>query len=203
MAQNRKHLKPDRPIASIVFSDKGKVRLAVEHLPRTQDELELSIGRKFAGALARFHNQRLTEMFAGSGRGDLICRNESGARIKIQVVEVVDPVMTRLSERRASYRDKLLNEFADIFSLFSGCRINLCDEGNEPFLPSLRTHKDETYCQELASNLKLLGDDINSLSVGKRRIRKWQIGSKQVLIFTDCKRFSSNKSHKLTWVQIC
>ena len=54
-------LKPDRPIASIIFSDKGKVRKSVENLPRVQKELEISIGKKFAGALKHFHKQKLTD----------------------------------------------------------------------------------------------------------------------------------------------
>lgn len=202
MAQKKKSIKPDRPIATIVFPQKGRPRFDVEHLPRTQDDLELSIGKKFAGSLAKEKKHRLANIVQGSGRGDLVCRNELGAQIKIQVVEVVDPVMTILSERRSSYRNRLLNKYADLFSLFGGCRINLINEGNEPFLPSIRTRDGKIYCEELASKLETLGRDINSLVVGKRRIRKWQIGLMKVVVIVDCLRFASEDSsefYQLNW----
>ena len=85
MKRKRKPRKPDRPVASIVFTNKGKVSLAAEHLPTTQDQLELAVGNKFIGALAHFCRRKLSDLKSGSGRGDLLCHDEQGSVTKIQV----------------------------------------------------------------------------------------------------------------------
>ena len=132
MSEKRRPLKPDRPLSSIIFSDSGKVRLATERLPRTQDELELAIGRKFLGALAHFQNRRLTDLTKGAGRGDLLCLDEGRSEIKIQVVEAVDPIASTLMQRRRAYSEALLVNAADVLERFAGCRLFFIDSGNVP-----------------------------------------------------------------------
>ncbi|MFV2041208.1 MAG: hypothetical protein ACC644_04370, partial [Candidatus Hydrothermarchaeales archaeon] len=73
MRKKWKHLKPDRPLNSIIFSDSGKVRRANESLSLPQDELELVIGKKFVEAMGHFKVRNLTGVKSGSGNVDLFC----------------------------------------------------------------------------------------------------------------------------------
>ena len=93
-------LKPDRPLASIVFSDEGKVSRNIEHPPRTQKELELAIGSKFLYSLAHFQATHLSDLKSVEGRADLVAHREDGAAVLIQVAEVVDQAMRRINEPR-------------------------------------------------------------------------------------------------------
>lgn len=172
MARKRQSLKPDRPLQSFLFSDTGKVRRAVEHLPRTQDDLELVIGQKFAGAMSYFRKQRLTEMISGSGRGDVICRNDAGMQVKIQVVEAVNNSKAAWKDRNDSYREHLLRKYPEVFALFNGCRLILFDKAGIGFSTNLRTRHGQIHLDELAKNLKIIGREIGSLPTGMIRRRK-------------------------------
>ena len=195
VARNRQPLKPDRPLQSFLFSDTGKVCRAVEHLPRTQDDLELVIGQKFSGAISHFRKQRLTEMISGSGRGDLICRNDSGMQVKIQVVEVIDDIQAAWKDRNNSYREHLVWKYPEVFALFNGCRLILFDKYDTAFSPNLRTRHGQIYLDELAKNLKIVGMEIGSLPSGMIRHRKMEIGSPKIPVIFDCERFQPAASN--------
>lgn len=191
MADKPKPLKPDRPLACWVFSDKGKVRRSVEHPPRTQDELEVCIGRKFAGAMEHFHKVLLTDIDTDSDEpGDISFRDEDGTIGRIQVVEVVDPVLTVLKERRIEYQETIVSEYAEILESFRGCRLEFIDTGNEPYVPSVGRREGRECVRALATKLDALGSDIGSLAVGKLRARTWHIGRKKVRVSVVCERFA-------------
>ena len=186
MTKKREPLKPDRPIASLAFSDKGKVRLRVEHPPRTQNELEFRIGEKFLGSLSHFNGLVLTNLYSGEGRGDLICSDTKGQLIKIQVVEVVDPIQSILSQRRSMYTDAIAS--SDCLRLFTGCYLSIVDSGSEPFLPSIRKSNGKACLAELLQFLEEMGREIDTLSVGKLRHRKCKLHSNEIELGLLCER---------------
>lgn len=182
--------KPDRPIASIVFSKKGKVRLNVEHLPRTIKDLELSIGDKFAEAMAHFHQQTLINLMPSEGQDDFTCQREDGTTVRVQVVEAVDQLMWRLEEQRKSYSERLLPEVAQ---LISGCRLTIVDMGHKPTLPPIGSKEGLCCLKELVAHIHELG--VDDLPVGKRRVRKCSVGSLRISIVLDCERFAPSESN--------
>jgi hypothetical protein len=186
----RQSRKPDRPLASIIFSDKGKVHLVAETLPRNQKELELAVGKKFLGALKHFYGRRVTKLRPSSGRADLVCQDRDGSTLKIQVVEVVDPILVRLTSVRSSYLARISRDFDDVLALFKGCELTFIDRGNEPFLPPPSKARGKKCLRDLKSHLRELGVTLDSLHVGKLRSRKYILGRKKVEIRIWCRRFS-------------
>lgn len=186
MAKKRQPLKPDRPIASLVFSAKGKVRLRIEHPPRNQNELELRIGEKFLGALSHFNGLVLTDLASGEGRGDLTCRDPGGQLLKVQVVEVVDPIQSVLTERRRMYTDAIV--LSDCLRAYAGCRLSIVDHGSGPFLPPIRKSDGESCLAELLQFLTEMGREIGTLSVGKLRNRKCKLHSNDIELGLICER---------------
>jgi hypothetical protein len=186
MAKKRQPLKPDRPIASLAFSDKGKVRLRIEHPPRTQNELELRIGEKFLGSLSHFNGLVLTDLASGEGRGDFTCRDLGGQLLKVQVIEVVDPIQRVLTERRRMYTDAIV--LSDWLPSYTGCRLSIVDSGSQPFLPPICTSDGESCLAEFLQRLKEMGREIHTLSVGKLRHRKCKLHSTDIELLLSCKR---------------
>ena len=195
MPRKRQPLKPDRPIASLQFSDTGKVRLRIEHPPRTQDELELRIGEKFLGALSHFKGRTLIDLASGTGRGDLTCRHENSRLVKIQVVEVVDPVQRILTARRRTYTESIIRSGAECLSLFSGCRISVIDSGNALFLPVGTSKNGQACVRQLLEGLDALANEIETLALGKLRHRKWRVGKDNIELGIICERFASVDSN--------
>jgi hypothetical protein len=194
MPERKQSLKPDRPLASIAFPKHGAPNLAIEDLPRTQKELELAVGKKFAGAMAHFRNEHLSGMLSGDCRGDLICSHPVLGKVKIQVVEVIDPVSTILNERRGSFRSDLTSSHADALALFFGCQLTLCDNGCAPFLPRAGTRAGKQCCSEIAAVLRTLGSEIQTLSLGKSRVVELIVGNDQVHLHVLCDRFAPPES---------
>jgi hypothetical protein len=205
MAKKKQPLKPESRLSSLIFSDKGEVSSSVEALPRDSNEkIELFVGKKFVNSMAHFFGKPLFELCSGETpedkRGDLVCSDNEGSLIKIQVVEVVDPVNRHLTEMRNSYKNKLLRDCESVFALFEGCNLSLIDTGNAPFLPNLK--KNLTAYHELAKNLEMFGHKIQALSVGNRSFEKWNIGSDHISITAYCERIEEYKcglSYQFQW----
>jgi hypothetical protein len=190
MKKKRESLKPDRPLASLAFSKTGKVRLEIEHLPRTKKELELSIRRKFVSSLSHFHNRWLSDIRSGGGRGDLICKDMDSSIIKIQVVEMIDPILSILTQRRTSYRQRIMSEYSEILDLFQGCYISISDTGNAPFLPPIQKKEGIVCLRQIVAKLADLGENIASLPIEKIRVCEWKIGKEEVELLFLCERFA-------------
>ena len=187
-------LKPDRPISSIVFPKTGRPYLRVEHLPRTQQELELKVGKKFLGALAHFRGERYTDLSSGRGRGDLVCKRADGAAIRIQVVEIVDQDRRLVQAMRTSYADAVLSQHPEVLAPFRGCAVTLVDSGDPPYLPKVSTRKGQKCMEEIVDALTTIGSQINSLPVRKIRTRKVQIGSDGRDVHVICERFAPHEA---------
>jgi hypothetical protein len=181
----RRPQKPDRPLASIRFSPTGKVKLSVEQLPRTQDELELAIGRKFAGALAHFHARHLADLAKAGEPGDLMCR-ENSRIVTIQLVEVVDPIAQRLHEIREEYCTALREQSDDVLALFNGCSVSLLDKGHTPFLPRPHGRLGRRHLSALAGKLRELGQEVKGRGPGFRFVYGWGIGPSRVPVHVIC-----------------
>jgi hypothetical protein len=128
-------------------------------------------------------------MIPGSGRGDLICSDAAGMQVKIQVVEVVDAIKVAWKDRNNSYCEHLMKKYPEIFALFNGCRLILFDKSGTGFSTNLRTRHGQIYLNELAKNLKIIGNEISSLPSGMIWRRKMEIGPMKVPVIFDCERF--------------
>lgn len=189
--KDKKPLKPDRPVGVLVFPKKGGVYRKMEHFPRDQDELELTMGKKFLGSLSHFRGVQLSNLHPGSGRGDLLCTDKEGKTIKIQVVEIVNEQHRLLTEMRSSYSQAVETNFAEVLSSFSGCKVTLVDDGwQEPYLPSIRTSEGKRCLQELGDGLQEIGSESSSLDCKKIRLRHLEIGPHCRRIGVVCERFA-------------
>jgi hypothetical protein len=198
----RQPLKPDRPITSLVFPKKGRVYRAVEHPPRTQNELELTFGIKFGRALTHFKGRKLLKIESGAGRGDLICYDEHGSKIKIQMVEVIDHKLRLLNEIRTTYAKHLHSKYSTVMELFSGCTVTLVDSGDPPYLPSIKTADGRKCAEEIATWLKDLGQEVDTLECKKIRVRRTNIGPDKREVSVSIKRFipgEKNVPYSFQW----
>ncbi len=192
MSSKRKKqpLKPPVTFGSIVFSKDGRVRPNFEDLPRVQEDIELTIGKKFAGALKHFYGQTLEDLKKVEDSADLMCVGENEAEVRIQVAEVVWQKRRTIDNRRQTYLRKIEADISEVLELFSGYRLSIADAGDEPFLPPLKSKEGQAHLLDLVSKLKELGEGLATLADGKRRIRKWKIGSLQIMLVADCERIA-------------
>ena len=89
MSDRRKPKKPVRNPAHIVLSKGRPARRVVEELPREQEALEFTVGRKFLGAFQRFEGVQFHDLQRGSEPADLMCKSSSGHTVGLQIVEVI------------------------------------------------------------------------------------------------------------------
>ena len=82
--------KPSSPLEYFVFPKHGRPTRVTEALPRTKQELEGAIAEKFVRALRERFGRVLVDPLPGDDWPDF-WTEESGAKIGIEVVEVVNP----------------------------------------------------------------------------------------------------------------
>jgi hypothetical protein len=146
--------KPDRPSTSIVFPRQGAPYAKVERYPRTQEELELSIGAKFLTSLKHFFGREDGPPRRGEEPSDLECESASGGLIGIQIVEAIDHNLRHVTEMRSTYTEAVLSDASEILSAFSGCRVSLCDVGDPPYLPPVQSRRGQECLQQIISGLE-------------------------------------------------
>jgi hypothetical protein len=175
MSKPLKPRKPKRNPSHIVFPEKGAPYFVVEQLPRDQEGLELTVGRKFFGALRQFEGIELDGLARGLEPADLTCRSSDGTAIQLQIVEVIDQRLRELLHMRSSYRDALVQTLGDGLRLFSGCRVLLVDSGDPPYLPNVTSTDGRECLRLLAEHIRGVGADIHTLALRKIRCRETQI----------------------------
>jgi hypothetical protein len=202
-AMSKMPLKPDRPLASIVFPNKGNVYNNREQPPRTQEELEFAIGKKFLNSLAHFRGEHFEDLNYGPDEpADLVCKRINGDNILIQVAEVVDLSLITLKTLRKSYLDTINEKHKNVMNAFSGCSVELLDLPDLPYLPELKTKEGKRCSNELVTGLKSIGSEIESLQVRKMRGRKLSIGVSEREIHILIERFATsdqNQPYILKW----
>jgi len=195
-------LKPEHPLASIVFSDTGRVSQNIEQLPRTQKDRELAIATKFVRSLKRFRGIDLYDIEPDEGQADFLARFESGDGVLIQVARVIDQSMRRINEQRVSYLERLGVEYSDLIRMFLGCRLSIVDSGSEPLLPRVDRKEGIAALSELAAKLSKFARDIETLAIGKIRSRNHKIGPGSVVVTFMCERVAAPEADvpaQLSW----
>ncbi len=144
----------------------------MEQLPRDQEGLELTLGRKFLGALRHFKGIQLDGLTRAAEPADLACRSPKGSAIELQIVEVIDQNLRELRHMRSSYRDALEHMLGDDLRLFSGCRVSLVDSGDPPYLPHVNSDGGRECLRLLATHIRNVGAKIHTLEPKKIRSRK-------------------------------
>lgn len=170
MAHNKKSKKPIRNPIHIVFPKSGPVRKVEEKLPREQNSLELSISRKFLGALIHFIGIEYTDICSGSEPADVECKNLKGETIGIQIVEVVDKKQIELNEMRSSYKNALIKILGNDMLSFRGCRVTFYYLGEPNILSNVNSSKGKKIISILADFVKTLSPKVANLDVGKMSI---------------------------------
>jgi hypothetical protein len=172
MNNRRKPKKPVRNPAHLVFSKSGPVRRVIEELPGEQEDLELTIGMKFLGALQRFEGVQFYDLCRGSEPADLICKSPDGHSVGLQIVEVINQQLRQLRDMRSSYRNALLETLGEDLLLFNGCRVSLVDSGEPPYLPRVTSTSGQACLQALVQHVRQVAKEIHTLEVGKIRSRR-------------------------------
>jgi len=142
----------------------------VEEFPREKEDLELTVGRKFIGALQHFEGIQLQDLCRGSEPADLVCRSTVGESVGLQVVEVVDQQVQHLQLMRLSYRAALVEALGEDLLRFNGCRVSIVDSGEPPYLPKVNTREGQMCLRLLAEHVRRVAIDVHTLQVGKMRL---------------------------------
>lgn len=171
MSDRRKPKKPVRNPAHIVLSKGRPARRVVEELPREQEALEFTIGRKFLGALQRFEGVQFHDLCRGAEPADLVCKSTDGHTVGLQIVEVINQQLRQLKHMRSSYREALVQALGEELLLFNGCRVSLVDSGEPPYLPPLTSLDGQACLRVLTEHVWKVAKDIHTLEVGKIRSR--------------------------------
>lgn len=198
----KKPLKPDRPLVGIMFPKHGRPSRIIEHMPRTQDDLETAVGVKFIDSLAQFYGRKYSDLRSGAGRGDLLCHDEKGLLIKIQVVEVINQNIRQLREMRKSYREYIIANHGAIFEAFRGCTVKVVGVGNPPYLPNIKTQGGRDCASQIAKWLSDLSKDIKSLECKKILRRETTLVPYQRGVSVKIERFrpfDNTAPFKFTW----
>jgi len=185
-----------------MFPKQGRVRYNIEALPRTQKELELVIGRKFVRAMAHFHQVNLDEVEPVEGEGDLVTRRDDGTTITIQMAEAVDQITRRIRDQRETYVAVLLSEYPEVVDLFSGCRVTIVDNGSEPLMPRVGSKQGLRDMRDLVAKLRGIGESLQTLQVGKIRVRKLLLDPSKIELRVMCERIveiGDGLPSQITW----
>jgi hypothetical protein len=169
--------RPQKPLRNpfhIAFPKTGAPYPVVEQLPREQEGLELSLGRKFLGALGHFNGIKLDELTRGAEPADLACRSPDGIAIGVQIVEVIDQERRELRHMRSTYRDAVVEMLVDDLRLFSGCQVSLVDSADSPYLPGVNSRNGRECLRLLAEDIRNVAAEIQTLepdNILSRKIR--------------------------------
>ena len=185
----RSPLKPDRPTGAIIFPKSGPVRFETEHLPREQKALEMAVAKKFVGALSHFGYGTMVDLRPGDEPADLLCTTSEGQPIAIQIAELIDIIGVKLNANRDLYLRSMLDCSSAIMSLFSGCSIEIMDDGSSNFFASLNRPAGKAMLEQLNGFLCDTSKDINTLGINKRRARKRDVGLSQNTVHIVCQRY--------------
>ncbi len=166
MASHNKPKKPVRNPVVYVLPKKGPGYPKEEQMPRVQEELELTVGKKFVGALKHFKGIELHDLHHGPEPADLICQTAEGDQIAIQVVEVVDLQLRQVDDMRASYRNALVKTLDKNLLLYNGCRVTLCDSGEPPYLPKVSTPQGQVCLMRIAHSILEMAKGVDTLDIG-------------------------------------
>lgn len=169
MSDRRKPQKPIRNPTHLVFPKAGPVRREVEELPRKQEDLEFTVGRKFLGALQHFKGVQFHDLCRGSEPADLMCQSPDGYPVGLQIIEVINQDLRQLQHMRSSYREALVQTLGEELLLFNGCRVSLVDSGDPPYLPQVTSTDGQACLRVLAEHVQKIAKDIHTLEVGKMR----------------------------------
>lgn len=163
------------------------MRTAIEEPPREQSELELVIGRKFAGALRQFHGVELGPIEKGANPPDLVSSMPCGEGVHLELTDAVDVFRAVHDQRRREYRNWIIQNCSTIDRL-QGCEVVVVDRGREPGLPPPRSASGKACLLELGLRFDELSEEIQTLAAGKRRTRRWVLGPDRTEILIDCTR---------------
>lgn len=167
MSIDRKPKKPVRNPIEIVFPKSGPVRKVEEELPRKQESLELTIGKKFLGALKQFMGIEYTYLRSGSEPADIMCQDLNGQIVEIQIVEVVDKQLIRLQQMRSSYKEELIKVLGNEILLFNGCRVTLFFLGEPQYLPQVKSKEGQACISIIADFVRNVAKKAITIDVGK------------------------------------
>lgn len=169
--------KPDREIRSIVFPKKGSVYPNIERIAGKQEEQDLAIANKLIKTLEKNGMGIYKNLRIGSNTtDDIVCQDEDGRIIEIQVTGPTDDNIRLLRQMRESYINAIRFELLELQKVFSGCRVTIVDSGEPPYFPAVNSNDGPRIIKELIGTLTDLSSRIDTLEVGKIRSRKMHIG---------------------------
>jgi len=175
MSAKKKPRKPSQPPGHVVFPKKGRPYRVMELLPPYKNELEAVIVKKFIGALKHKEGRHLSHPVKADPWPDFVCE-EAGAKIGIEVVEVINVEHARkrhLQEEYTKYIYKLIDDF---YPCLSGLAITLNDGYQYPPYPPLRRHAGQRLAQSIADDLRSSLEQLENMQIDHIRVYRWQKG---------------------------
>ena len=177
MPPRKRPQKPLRNPSHLVFPRSGPIRFVEEQMPREQESLEATLGEKFRGSLEHFLELSLTPETQKCEPADLSYVDSQGARVDVQVVEVVDLILRAVSRMRSSYSTAVQSSLGATLHRFGGCRVTLVDSGDPPYLPLIGSAEGQRCLHQLVSYIASVAEGISTLQVGGLRSGQTTVGA--------------------------
>lgn len=161
----------------------------VETLPYAQVDLEISIFRKFAGALKHFKQRELSSPTRGNSWPDFLAK-EGAEHVGVEIVEVLDVDNAKKRAIQEQYERHLHILIEGFWQELAGLSITIVDQYQEPRFPPLNSRKGQQLAQLIADNLRSLIPRLTCLPLGCVLLLQEQRGGNRVHAGAAIKRLS-------------
>ena len=145
--------KPSVPVTAIVFRGGGRgTHMIVEPLPEAKEDLELAIVERFLNGL-RAQGRDIGRPERGPDPPDAVVQID-GARVGIEVVEVIDPEHAQRRAIPEQYLRALLPLLQDLEAQLEGVAMTVVDGYQEPMWPSVASNQGRRLVQFLCQKIR-------------------------------------------------
>ena len=164
--------KPDRPIVSMRFPNRGSPQLKLETLPTDKDELEAAVAERVVAAI----NASGAEKYECAGKspepGDILLKSQAGDELYLQIAEAVDAHRACTNANRERYGALLWTMDPELSMLYQGVKVALRNAGEARDLPPPNSPNGRAVVRELVAELRALEPVVQSLPKNEAGQRK-------------------------------
>lgn len=164
--------KPSVPLAAIVFRGGGRgTHMIVESLPEGKEDLELAIVERFLQGL-RADGRVVGKPERGPDPPDAIVQID-GARVGIEVVEVIDPDHAQRRAIQQQYLSALLPLLQDLEAQLDGIAMTVVDGHQDPMWPSVASKQGQRLVQFLCQRIRAAVGELADVKMARGFHQEW------------------------------
>lgn len=175
MFAKKKPRKPSQPLGHVIFRKRRRPYAVMERLSLSKEELEATIVKKFIGALKHFEGRSLSLPEKADPWPDFVCE-EAGAKIGIEVVEVINIDHAAKRSRQRDYAAYIRKLIDDCYTRLSGLMIILDDGYQEPSYPPIAKLAGKKLAKSITDNIRSILEQLENIPLNGIRVYHWQKG---------------------------